>query len=385
MNRHGIRHLAVGAAGLLLAVAGLGGTGTWAAAAARTDSPALGPAFGGRLYGAAATSTSNVWAVGLAGCCGLILHFDGSTWSKDPAAPTGFFEGAAAVSVSDAWAVGGSDWFSPVPMIYHWNGTAWTRATVPAPPDGGFLIAVTIRSADDVWAVGSTGGGPGDGAGPGDNALIYHWNGLTWTRVPGPAPAPASQLTGVSATSTGNAWAVGWTGVSANNGTMRTLIMHWNGHVWTRVPSPSGKPGVRTALQAVTALSGRDAWAAGYQHADRNRLVFIVHWNGRVWTKVHSPTPGSGGNLLGMAAASANDIWATGQGSANGGCSPRCQPEIVHWNGSRWSVVPDPHGLSGSLNILWAVTAISAHDAWAVGTSGYATTLESHWNGRTWS
>jgi hypothetical protein len=385
MNKHMRRYLTAAAAGSLLVAASLAGTQAWAAPAPHVGSPALGPAFGGRLYGVAATSASEVWAVGLAGCCGLILHSDGSTWTQDPVSPTGFFEGVAAGSASDAWAVGGTGWFGTDPMIYHWNGHDWTQATVPAPSAGGFLNAVAVRSATDAWAVGSTGGGPGDGAGPGEGALIYHWNGQHWRQVPGPTPGPGSQLLGVSATSARDAWAVGWTGVSSNNGTSRTLVLHWNGRTWTRVPSPSGKPGVRAALQGVVALSARNAWAAGYQHADRNRLVFIMHWNGRIWTKVHSPTPRLGSNLLGISAVSANDIWAVGQGSTNGGCSANCEPGIVHWNGRRWSVVPDPHGLSGDLNILWAVTGISARDAWAVGTSGYATTLEAQWNGHAWS
>jgi hypothetical protein len=326
------RYLTGAAAGfLLVAAASTEGAGALAAPGLR---PAFGPAFAGRLYGAAATSASNVWAVGLNGCCGLIIHFNGSTWTQDPVNPTGYFDGVAAVSAKDAWAVGGTSWFGTDPMIYHWNGTTWTKVTVPAPSAGGFLTSVTAPSAANAWAVGSTGGGPGDGTGPGEDALIYHWNGYHWKRVPAPAPRPASQLQGVSAVSASDAWAVGWTGYNASNGTIRT---------------------------------------------------FIVHWNGRTWRKVHSPTPGMGGNLLGIGASSPGNVWAVGQGSINGGCSAGCQPTIVHWNGSRWNVVADPAGLRGGLNILFTVAAASARNAWAVGTSGYGTTLEAHWNGRAWS
>src|ERR1700761_3285203 len=136
-------------------------------------------------------------------------------------------------------------------------------------------------------------------------------------------------------------------------------------------PSPSGKPGVRANLEGVVALSPDDAWAAGSQHADRNRLVFVLHWNGRTWRKVHSPTPGMGGNLLGIGASSPDNVWAVGQGSVNGGCPAGCQPSIVHGTGSRWNVVTDPAGLRGGLNILFTVAATSARNAWAVGTSGY--------------
>src|SRR5204862_547524 len=78
--------------------------------------------------------------------------------------------------------------------------------------------------------------------------------------------------------------------------------------------------------------------------------------------------------LSGVAAVSANDIWAVG-GSL-----------IEHWDGSNWSVVPSPSPSAGYSN-LYGVAAVSANDVWAVGSSGYDPfqTLTEHWNGRSWS
>jgi hypothetical protein len=67
------------------------------------------------------------------------------------------------------------------------------------------------------WAVGGTGSG---------NTLILHWNGATWTRVPGPAAAVSGSLSAVAATSPASAWAVG----STRSG--KTLILRWNGTTW---------------------------------------------------------------------------------------------------------------------------------------------------------
>ncbi len=387
MNWQRARRVAGSAAGLLLAAGGLAPGGAWAAPAPHADSPAFGAKFGGELYGVAAVSASDVWAVGLSGG-GIILNYNGSTWTEtQPTGDQGFFWGVAAPSANSAWAVGGTDWSGSEPMIYQWNGTSWTEQTVPAPPSGGFLDSVTVISATDAWAAGQTGGGPGNGQGAGDRTLIYHWNGTAWTQVPCPTPAPGGGLSGISGTSANDVWAVGWTGTSSNDGTLRTLILHWNGMKWSRVPSPSDAPGVRVRLSAVAALSASNAWAVGDQHEDSNRLVFIVHWNGKDWTAVHSPTPRNGADLLGVSALSARDIWAVGQTSHDGACHPRyCAPAIVHWNGSRWSVVPDPPGLPGHyLNLFWSVAAISPSDAWAVGTTDYETTLESQWNGHAWS
>ena len=59
----------------------------------------------------------------------------------------------------------------------------------------------------------------------------------THTRSAGPAAAGftvSGVLTGVAATSTDSAWAVGCTGIKCT----KTLILRWNGTTWTRVPSP---------------------------------------------------------------------------------------------------------------------------------------------------
>src|SRR5215472_7971516 len=63
-----------------------------------------------------------------------------------------------------------------------------------------------------------------------------------------PRPSPAASfamsgvLAGVAATSATNAWAVGYTDTDT------TLIVHWNGKVWKRQPSP---PAGAYHLQAV--------------------------------------------------------------------------------------------------------------------------------------
>ncbi len=64
----------------------------------------------------------------------------------------------------------------------------------------------------------------------------------------------------MAATSASNAWAVGF---ATNHGT-QTLILHWNGVKWARVPSPSPGPSDRDdELAAVTAISSGNVWAVG--------------------------------------------------------------------------------------------------------------------------
>src|SRR5215469_5433346 len=127
---------------------------------------------------------------------------------------------------------------------------------------------------------------------------------MAGTGVPERAvPVPGGQLFGVAATSARNAWAVGG---AVNSG--KTLILHWNGTVWTHVPSPT--PVGDTELYAVAATSASDAWAVG-GGASPGKTV-ILHWNGTAWKTVPSPTPKGGGALFGVTATSASDAWAVG-------------------------------------------------------------------------
>src|SRR5207253_4119778 len=137
----------------------------------------------------------------------LIEHWDGADWRLVLTPHPGILSdlrGVAALSRTEAWAVG--DYFDGVQqraLVEHWDGTAW--ALVPGADLGtenASLRAVAAVSADDVWAVGvhSTGGGS-------DNALIEHWDGLSWTAAElGPSVAA---LQGIAAASVSDVWAVG--------------------------------------------------------------------------------------------------------------------------------------------------------------------------------
>ena len=90
-------------------------------------------------------------------------------------------------------------------------------------------------------------------------------------------------LRGVSADSGGDAWAVGYyqrhfTGAPAN-----PLIVHWNGTTWTRSPSPHPSS-TQNVLSGVSAVSGSDAWAVGDYNNNGAIDVLILHWNGTTWS-----------------------------------------------------------------------------------------------------
>ena len=380
MKRRLMQALGTAAAGITLAATAVGST---AAAAPVRHSFVTAP-FDGRLYGVAATSPRDAWAVGLNGTQSLIAHWNGTNWTRKLSS-RGFLRGAAATSRRSAWAVGGTDWFSPQTLVEHWDGHAWTQVPSPSPTPGGYLNGVATASPGNAWAVGLIGDGPGAGTGPADRTLIEHWDGHAWTQVPSPAPQPAGGLNSVAVTSPTDAWAVGWTGTGSDSGgTSGALIEHWDGHAWARVPSPGHAPGTRTVLNAVAAASPRNAWAVGSTGAGDTNRAFIVHWDGTAWQRVDAPTPVPGVSLLGVAATSPHNAWAVGQTAFKGACGPTCATVIEHWDGSAWTLVPSPNPPSVLVNVLLGVAVTSPRNAWAVGTNDYQSTLIVRWNGQAW-
>jgi len=170
------------------------------------------------LTGVTAISASDVWAVGdftTSTSSGTLFqtlteHWDGTAWSIVPSpSPSGTgsgseLRGAAAVSTTDVWAVGDSNNGT---LTEQWNGTSW--AVVPSPSPSGALQSTladaAVVSASDIWAVGQSDNSSGIPA-----TLIEHWDGTSWNIVTSPAPGTASLLTGASADlASGQAWAVG--------------------------------------------------------------------------------------------------------------------------------------------------------------------------------
>jgi hypothetical protein len=120
------------------------------------------PHPGGESWLTAVTvvSSRNAWAVGAyANQVGgrnklFTVHWNGKTWRQVPVpvTATGVLYAVAATSWSDVWAVGGS---ADHTAIEHWDGTKWATEPSPAPGVSSGLTSVAASSARNVWAVGS--------------------------------------------------------------------------------------------------------------------------------------------------------------------------------------------------------------------------------------
>jgi hypothetical protein len=382
MRRLGRVRPAAAAAGVFLVAAALSGASVARAASdQRASTPAVARAAAvvtgyqvrGELYGVAATSRGNAWAVGdvrdpsvsATGTTTLLLHWNGGKWSPvtSPKPVPGRLTQVAAASATDAWAVGEID--TPhghtTSYVLHWNGKAWSVQHSPAPV-GYASYSGVAASGSNAWIVGLVTGLPGV-VPPG--GLAVRGTGGQWqpTTVPG---AAQTTLSGVAFGGGGTAWAAGCVcyGSSARSG----VILHWTGTQW----KVAGRLG--DALpETVAAGPGGQAWLVGNDPAGANGDEgFSAHWNGKTWRPVAVPRQ-VGSPLHGVAYFPGGTVWAVGSRAGQD------VPFILRWTGKAWTQVAAPAGRR-----LRGVAGDAANDGWAVGGDGTTTTIL-HWNGKSWS
>ncbi|HJU44995.1 MAG TPA: fibronectin type III domain-containing protein [Vicinamibacterales bacterium] len=164
---------------------------------------------------------------------------------------------------------------------------------------------------------------------------------------------------------------------------------------WQREVTPNvGEPAeFEQELRGIAAVSQNDVWAVGWSREPGGPLYvkrpLIEHFDGSTWNIVPSPYPPSDTQteLHGVSATSANDAWAVG--TTHDGMFPS-RTLIQHWDGTQWTIVPSPNP-GDQVNALLGVAALSATDVWAVGywfgtgSEANIDTLILHWDGIGWS
>jgi hypothetical protein len=288
------------------------------------------------------------------------------------------FSAVSAPSFGTAFAAGAR---GDTPLLAQWNGVRWRETALPVPRDTA-MEGVAASSTRDAWAVGYT---------PDGTAHTARWTGAgAWEAVPMPARDP-SHPRAIDARSPTDAWIVGSTGaVHAHAASWR-----WNGRRWRTVAVPDlSEPRGRahSELVAVSALAADDVWAVGSSGAappsgpgpgrsdDPHRRALIAHWDGRTWTPVpagptRAPRGVSQSVLADVVALAPHDVWAVGTASPGTDV-----PMAQHWNGTVWEHVPIP-GVRGR---LYSVAGDGRGGVWAAGETTTGTALLAHWNGARW-
>ncbi len=340
------------------------------------------------LMAVTAISANDTWAVGYSSGVTppntnpqerhttLIEHWDGKSWqivpSPNGADGNGSLNSVAAVSANDIWAVGTSLRVQNVPpsnssledrtLIEHWDGKSWSVVSSPNNVkfngltfSNGGLNAVTVVSADNVWAAGHAISADDS---PSFVTLIEHWDGKGWRVVPG----VGNTLTGIfgmvvsmQAISANDIWAVGY--MNQADTTYQGLLQHWDGTHWKLFPTASNS-GMFTRLSVA---SSHDIWVTGINMGHG----LLMHWDGRQWSQVPGPQilTTSQIELSGVAALTPQDVWVVGWGDTSSRAS---YIFVIHWDGKIWQQVKTPD-LAFPGSISSGITVSADHQIWIVG------------------
>ena len=206
----------------------------------------------------------------------------------------------------------------------------------------------------------------------------------SWSIVSSPnSPQPASVLSAVACVSASDCWAVGSSWVYTV-GPAPTLIEHWDGTSWSIIPSPNRRTDAFNVLNDVTCVSATDCWAVGgYQGFDGtvggNPHSLIMRWDGTSWTIVPEPNASDSiyNQLFAVTCVSSSDCWAVGETFTDS----TQQVLIEHWDGTAWTIVDSPSTVQPFVR---GVTCVSADDCWLVGSANGGTLVE-HWDGIAWA
>jgi hypothetical protein len=287
----------------------------------------------------------------------------------------------AALSPTDVWTVGRSGpSHATMPVAVHWDGRLLRRYTPfrPTRKGGGALWRLSATSPRDVWAYGGDGARDSLSLGKADRSVVVHWDGRRWTRLPTPPVPKDARVRDFAATGPNSAWLVG-----GGMPYKRPLVMHWDGERWGVLSLSWNVAPAGSDLRAITANAPDDVWAAGAQglHAGSSYSYtdLVLHWDGRRWRQISSPLEreyGSGPFAVAIDTAPSGDAWTANQDlSANRPVFMRFPPS------GRRPTVQFP-------NIDFSpqdVEAASATSGWVAGNRYHPSrSVLARWSGRTW-
>lgn len=234
-----------------------------------------------------ATSSDDVWIVGYGDIeDGLLIeHWDGTEWTVSPLpGPVGRIDGAlygvAAISPNDVWAVGTvyRSHGGNHTLALHWDGVQWRRVGSP----GRFGANSQLLDVDaTVEAAPRLVGSNDEG-----HQLIAHWDGERWRRdTTSPIAGRHPWLADIGIIAADDIWTVGFVTRKDYHGV--PVTEHFDGQAWQVVSTP--KPTRETAsLNAVSGVGSDDVWAVGSYRYKRHWASVIQHWDGARW-KLYAP------------------------------------------------------------------------------------------------
>ncbi len=286
------------------------------------------------------------WAVGYdanAPAQSLVLHYDGTSWSRVAADAIGGLNTLAMVSATEGWAITDSS----NKRILHYHHAQWKAETLPAAIS--WAESIDILSATDGW-LGATSLDGGQGTGNVTAGMFLRLINGQW-RVQ--QTFPKAQITSLSMSSATDGWATGEIDTVVNhNVTSKIAFWHYTEGRWVQLPDQTGGGLADGAIATLKMLSPTDGWllsVKGLEHIGSPIAVptVIYHYNGVTWERATSPTIPNriADDLSGVSFVTPDEAWAVGSANVQEGAGSSCgctssgRLLIMHYLNGTWTVV----------------------------------------------
>ncbi|HET9109412.1 MAG TPA: hypothetical protein VFN78_01180 [Ktedonobacterales bacterium] len=284
----------------------------------------------------------------------LLAHFDGKAWTTSPNSanfPFGQLISVSMVSASEGWAAGSTQTAPDAPiqgLLLHYTGGHWRAVDIS---NLGFMGGgqLTMRSANDGWLVAQV--GPKSSADR--TTLVLHYHDGAWSRFTSlPGPDLVSML---SATD-------GWAADQIHH----TILRYQNG-AWKQMATAPAQP------LAMTIASPSDVWLGGFNSDTQDS--FVMHYDGQIWMQMALPNAAYS-EVDQMASVAPGDVWIFGRSHTD----TQAAPTIAwHYSGVHWALV--------SLNFQAYPTGasmISTTSGWITGNAANNTAALLRYNDGVW-
>jgi hypothetical protein len=150
---------------------------------------------------------------------------------------------------------------------------------------GSYVTGCNVLSPTNVWVFG------GAVAGLGPPIGTWHFGGSSWRQF----NTGNLVLFNASTVSATDIWAAA--ADVSNSSRIQPVIARWNGHSWREMGSigsalPKVTSTTKVGLDNVKALSASNVWVLAGVSRQSTRSFLVVHWNGHTWSRVRRGSPG---------------------------------------------------------------------------------------------
>jgi hypothetical protein len=248
---------------------------------------------------AGASSPGDVWAFYGAGsslanppATAGALRLEDGQWVPQQRFPPSYVTGCNVLGPHDVWVFGGEvAGLGPGVGTWHLTRSGWAMLNTGSL----VLFGGSVVSANDVWAIGA------DANGATIVPVLGRWNGQAWVEdrsidavLPRPVRTPGVGLNAINALSDSDVWVQAFAG---RGNVSHPVVVHWDGHSWSRVPQAS------FGYHLADAVPDGDGgwWAPPFNQSVP--APYLWHGVDGRWTKIPLPISGNTRGVTGLALA----------------------------------------------------------------------------------